>query len=162
MGSGTFLSETNHVTVEDRTGAASVVVRRVRERVYAMLKILGQENQCLSVLILNDRQIHVLNRDFLNHDEPTDVIAFSQVEGQGPSTEINGKTLLGDIVISVQTARRTAKELNHNSEYEIYFYICHGLLHLLGYDDDTPEKRAAMHRKQNQVLAELDIFSYHT
>lgn len=150
--------ESSRIFVEDRTRARTVDCVRIRRAVAGMLEILKLEKQCLNVLILNDFQIHRINRDYLNHDEPTDVIAFSQTEGSGPQVQVDGCRLLGDIVISVQTARREARERRHSSEFEMYFYICHGLLHLLGYDDDTPEKRRLMHRRQTQVLAQLGIY----
>lgn len=150
--------ETSRIFVEDRTRSGSVNCRKIRRAVLGMLEILGLEKKCLSIAVLNDRQIHRMNRDYLNHDEPTDVIAFSHTEGTGPSAEVDGCVLLGDIAVSVQTARREARERGHCAEYEIFFYVCHGLLHLLGHDDDTPEKRRAMHLQQNRILGQLGIY----
>ena len=87
---------------------------------------------------------------YLGKDRPTDVLAFPQDEEE---TLPEGETrLLGDVVVSVDTARNQAEERNKPLEDEVDFLVAHGLLHLLGYLDDTPEKREQMNVRVAEVL----------
>jgi probable rRNA maturation factor len=104
----------------------------------------------VSLLLTDDTRIHEFNRQYRNIDRPTDVLSFSQVqEGTTPS-EASG--LLGDIVISVETALRQAEARHKAGEDEMDLLAGHGLLHLLGYDDETPEGADQMRGKVEVVL----------
>lgn len=107
------------------------------------------EDTEVSILLTDDESIRILNRDYREIDAPTDVLSFSQTEGE----EITGDgNLLGDIVISVDTAQRQAKEQGHSLEEEMRMLLVHGLLHLLGYDHAEPEEEKAMFEKQAELL----------
>jgi len=97
----------------------------------------------VSVLLTDDRDIAELNLIYRGVDRPTDVLAFPQDE-----------TLLGDVVISVETAKRQAEERGKPLDDELDLLVAHGLLHLLGYDDDTPEGLERMNARAAQVLGE--------
>jgi probable rRNA maturation factor len=101
------------------------------------------------VLLVGDRAIRRLNRTYLNHDHPTDVLAFSQQEGF-PSPE---RHLLGDVVISVETAARQARAHGHSLAREVALLLIHGILHLVGYDDATPKARRRMGAAERRLLA---------
>ena len=127
----------------------------VRRTAVQILKKAGYKQKGLSLLLVGDRRMRVLNRRFLNHDWTTDVITFSYGEQQtlaDPSV-----VPLGEIIISLDTAKKMAVEFGHSPKYEFYFYHCHGILHLAGYDDDTPRKRAAMLKKQGEILKRIGI-----
>jgi len=102
----------------------------------------------LSLCFVDDAAMRVLNARHLGRDEETDVLAFPLDEAPGP----DGCRLLGEIVVSVETARREAARRRKPVESEIALYVAHGLLHLLGYDDHTPAQRAAMRRAERAAL----------
>lgn len=106
----------------------------------AMLQAMRIEHCELSVVLTDDETIHALNRDFRKMDKPTDVLAFAMREG--PLTGFS-PNLLGDVVISIETAERQAREVKRTLEEEVAMLSAHGLLHLLGLDhrDRTEERR---------------------
>ncbi len=129
----------------------------IRKIVCAILAALAFERAALSVLFVSDRRIRSLNRRYLNHDRPTDVMAFSQLEGRLCRRHDESVPFLGDIVISTETAARQAREYGNGFLYELSLYLCHGILHLLGWDDSTPAAGARMGRKQQRILKTIGI-----
>jgi probable rRNA maturation factor len=109
----------------------------LRARARKAMRAAGVGTADLSILLTSDAEIRVLNRDFRGIDRPTDVLSFSQREGAlAPQAH-----LLGDIVISVETARRRGKR---GLEGELLHLTIHGLLHLVGYDHATPAEARRM------------------
>lgn len=139
----------------------------------------------ISVALVDDAQIHQINRDFLRHDYPTDVISFlldskapkraaarcrpkrssespavrlkSQAPSLKPPFRGAGKTLEGEIILSVEMAVTMAAECGWRPVDEVSLYLVHGLLHLCGYDDLTPGERSVMRRREVEVLAPWKI-----
>ncbi len=116
-------------------------------------------NAEVSVSFVNDKQIHELNSKYRNMDKPTDVLSFPLGDGgnydKNPET---GDCLLGDIVISLETAERQADIYNHSLEREIGFLTVHSMFHLLGYDHETSSMEALiMREKEEAVLNALGI-----
>jgi probable rRNA maturation factor len=124
-----------------------------------MLRCLGLADAELSVALTDDEEIRELNRVFRRHDRPTDVLAFAMREGNAmgarpvgdearSSPNAPGKTppgeILGDVVVSVETARRQATRAGRNLERELCALLAHGLLHLIGYDHQTKAEARAM------------------
>jgi probable rRNA maturation factor len=106
----------------------------------------------LSLRLVDDATIHVLNRTYRKKDRPTDVLAFAQREGPGPAAL---GTVLGDLVISVETARRQAKRGGATGLHaELRFLAAHGLCHLLGYDHRTDREEREMNARMAQLLGE--------
>ncbi len=107
----------------------------------------------LGLFIADDEGIRELNRRYRGLDEPTDVLAFGgEVEGfVSPPDQPH----LGDIVISYPRAVSQAQEQGHSVAREIDLLFLHGLLHLLGYEDETPEERVRMWARQEEVLGAL-------
>ena len=103
----------------------------------------------LGVRVTNDAGIHVINREHLGHDYPTDVISFCY-GCEPPRVE-------GELVISVDTARERADELGWSIESELILYVVHGTLHITGMDDHDPSDRAAMRRSEQLVMTKLGI-----
>jgi probable rRNA maturation factor len=106
----------------------------------------------LSILLTDDEHVHQLNREYRGVDEPTDVLSFPTGEGM-PGTG----HYLGDIAIAVPVARAQAAAAGHGLDAELALLTVHGILHLLGYDHDSTEKKAAMWVAQEEVLAGLGI-----
>lgn len=104
-----------------------------------------------SILLTNDEQIRQLNREYRDIDAPTDVLSFSQAEGESVGQGVQDN-VLGDVVISVETARRQAAEQGHSLDHEMDVLLAHGLLHLLGYDHEAPEEASRMLSRQEEVL----------
>lgn len=99
---------------------------------------------------MDDHQIKKLNQEYLHRNRPTDVISFSQIEGE--FSHIN-TYLLGDVVISVETAKRQAREVHATLLDEITFLLIHGILHLVGYDHEgSVENARKMKTKERKLL----------
>jgi probable rRNA maturation factor len=104
-----------------------------------------REDVEVSVLLTDAPRIHVLNRQYRNIDGPTDVLSFSQLEdGATPDKAVGA---IGDVVISVETARRQAQEQGKDPDDEMDLLVAHGMLHLLGYNDETNAGADEMKRK---------------
>lgn len=112
------------------------------------------EDVNFAVIFVNDEEIHTMNRDFRGVDRPTDVITFAlqddMADFECENSEISQE--LGDIFISVNTAKRQAEEYGHSLEREICFLFTHGLLHLLGYDHMNEEDEKVMFELQDRIL----------
>jgi probable rRNA maturation factor len=114
---------------------------------------LGYQKWEISILLVDDPQITNLNKTYLQRNRPTDIIAFSQIEGDFSHLNAN---LLGDLVISLETAQRQAEEEHASLDDEIVFLLIHGILHLLGYDHEGSAKQAReMQAKQEEVLSSI-------
>ncbi len=107
----------------------------------------------VNVTICDDDTIHQINKQHRNIDRPTDVLSFPFFDFETP--EIT--TLLGDIIISRDTAYRQAEEFGHSPKREFCFLAAHSALHLLGYDHETDSEREAMESKQKEILDNLGI-----
>lgn len=137
------------ITVRNLSGgripARTTIVRTVRR----VLDLEGAKDFGLAVIYVDDRYIKSLNRRYRKRSAYTDVLAFSMMEGPVPETECEH---LGDIFISVDTARRQAGQFNSNVNTELKLYLIHGVLHLLGYDDETGAGLKRMSRRQEELL----------
>jgi probable rRNA maturation factor len=125
----------------------------VARRARAMLEVLQMSDRELSILLTGDNQIQKLNRIYRKKNRPTDVLAFSQHEGElGDRSD----RLLGDVVVSIPTARRQAEARKRDLVSELTMLLAHGLLHLLGWDHETPEKDRRMQLETNRLCAAAD------
>lgn len=109
----------------------------------------------ISLTLTDDEGIRTLNRDYRRLDQPTDVLSFPLLEEAGDEPSVVGDEqdyLLGDIVISLERAVIQAGEYGHSLEREVGFLFIHGLLHLLGYDHDTPEGESDMREREEATL----------
>ena len=111
---------------------------------------LGLPNAELSLLLVNDVQIQALNRRYLRLDKPTNVLAFPMREGE---FSVLHPHLLGDLVISVETARRQMKRFGLDEMKMVTLLMIHGILHLLGYEHEGTKKGAReMATKQKELF----------
>ena len=127
----------------------SVRLDEVSRRAEAMLSKLGLSEAELSILLCDDEAIRELNRRYRKKDSPTDVLAFP-LEG-GPAAP--GPRLLGDVVISLPTATRQARDRDRPIVAEVTFLLAHGLLHLIGYDHATRAEEREMNARTEELVA---------
>jgi probable rRNA maturation factor len=119
----------------------------IAEYVLAQHAVTG--HWAVAFVITTDEHLRQLHRDYMGIDDATDVMTF-------PAMPCSGATTAGgDIVISVDRATEQAPDFGHTPMQEIRFLAVHGLLHLLGWDDDTTDARAMMLNRQRQLLSEL-------
>lgn len=124
-------------------------------------EILKKARECLelqgkvavSVIFVNDEQIHEINRDYRGIDRPTDVISFALRDDQSEGDYVEEE--LGDIFINIDAARRQAEEYGHSEKREICFLFTHGLLHLCGFDHQSPEDEKEMISYQKKILDDM-------
>src|SRR5262249_37561096 len=110
----------------------------------------GVGDAAVSLAFVDNATIHTLNKRYLNHDEPTDVLSF-------PLSEPGQKKLQGELVIGAEVAKSQAEERGHDVAAELALYVIHGLIHLCGYDDKTPKHAAAMRRQERHYLKALGL-----
>jgi probable rRNA maturation factor len=108
----------------------------------ALLAALGLRRTEWSVVLADDAFVRPLNREWRGKDAPTDVLSFPQEETLEPGRFATPPPCIGDVVISVQTARRQADALGHSLTTELRVLLVHGLLHLVGFDHETGEDDA--------------------
>ncbi|HEY74851.1 MAG TPA: rRNA maturation RNase YbeY [Thermoflexia bacterium] len=111
----------------------------------------------VAVVVSDDESLRELNRRFRDIDAPTDVLAFPD-ETRGPFVGAPGlPRYLGDVVISYPRALEQAERAGHPVEAELQLLVVHGILHLLGYDDQSEPERAKMWAAQEAILKALDV-----
>ena len=115
-----------------------------------ILNASGEPEAELSVEIVGNARIRRLNREYRQHDFPTDVLAFPMREAPGPRTP-----LLGDVVISFQKATEQASESHHSLDEELSKLLTHGILHLLGYDHERGEQEARRMRRKERAIQHM-------
>lgn len=106
----------------------------------------------LSILLTDDASVQELNRTYRATDAPTDVLSFSQAEGDEFTRPDGASPHLGDVIVSLETARRQAMEHGVELQDETAHLVVHGMLHLLGYDHETPEEETVMRAHEDAVL----------
>ena len=118
--------------------------RFLRRVVRATLNHAGRLDLQVSLLLTDDREIARLHGEYLNDPTPTDVISF----------DLDGTA---ELVVSVETARRTAKELGHAVRAEVALYVVHGILHVCGHDDIRRSDRARMREAERAIMKSLRL-----
>jgi len=107
----------------------------------------GWDQGEISIAIVDDPQIHSVNRQYLNHDYPTDVISFDTTDQEG--------FLEGDIIASAQTAYRVASQNKWEASHELLLYIIHGMLHVIGLDDSNASKSKQMRAEEQHYIQSI-------
>lgn len=129
----------------------------IRSAVQAVLDYEGVSVDCeMSVLLVDDKGIRELNRDFREIDRATDVLSFPS--GDYPLSEDADFLYVGDMALSLERARRQAEEYGHAYEREVAFLTAHSVLHCLGYDHvDGPEQEKEMFSRQEAILQGMGL-----
>jgi probable rRNA maturation factor len=137
------------VYLKNATRREGIDVARIRSDTERLLEAIGEKESSVSLSFVRDEAMRKLNQEYRGQDRPTDVLSFpllTQGEQPGPS-----ERLLGDIVISVDTASRQAAEYSATLEMEIRRLLIHGLLHLLGHAHERDDERIAMEREERRL-----------
>jgi len=114
------------------------------------------KNTEVSLVFVDDEYITTLNQQYRGIDGPTDVLSFAMLEGPDmPGDE--DEPMLGDIVISLETAQRQAGEYGHGFNREVAYLTVHGVLHLLGYDHQTPPDKEKMRNQEESILTRAGL-----
>lgn len=166
------------VDVSNQQTILPVDVRRLRDALISALQLEHVRSAVLSVTIVDNATIHRMNRDFLNHDYPTDVISF-QLEFAAPDITDEklpasdddpektnpaalrgfGASIEGEIVASAEMASMMAPAANWSAQSELILYVVHGMLHICGYDDQSPEEQAVMRSREASIMSHLQTES---
>ena len=125
-------------------------IKRIIKKVLQYLKV--DEETEISILFTDDKFIRSLNNKYRGINKPTDVLSFSLQAGAVKYPEVESNKLLGDIIISVETAQRQADNLKHSIEKELTVLLIHGLLHLTGYDHEKDKDYKIMREKEIEIL----------
>lgn len=160
------------IEITERT-AATIVDHKFLEQV--IRRVLCEEKiaaATISLALVSDAEIHEVNRQFLEHDYPTDVISFRLNEPLTSSKIVqthsagdicadsydagddhSSDAIDGELIVSTQTAIREANAHGWSPKAELVLYVVHGLLHLCGYDDTSAETRPVMRSRERDLLA---------
>lgn len=130
----------------DTTPMPEIKQNEVRTWLKSVAADYGKKTGDINYIFCDDSKILELNRQFLNHDYYTDVITFDYT---------SGNTLNGDIFISLDTVATNAEQVGCDFQEELHRILVHGLLHLCGQDDKTPETRSQMTIKENLALGKI-------
>jgi probable rRNA maturation factor len=133
------MRKAGRILIDSRQKLVKLDRAGLRRDVRKILALLGIPARELSLLFVDDEGIRTINRDYLRRDRPTNVIAFSLADGD--FGDVN-PGVLGDVVISVETAAREARAARIAVEDAILHLILHGILHLAGYDHEGPKGSA--------------------
>ena len=115
-----------------------------------LLAAVDERGSSLSLTLVDDAAIRELNRDHRGKDKPTDVLSFPLFE-DGDAAHDGVERMLGDVVISVETARRQAAEYDATLQRELYRLLIHGLLHVMGHDHEEAVERAEMEARERRL-----------
>jgi probable rRNA maturation factor len=141
------------IWVQNRQKRIPLDPKKIRRAAHQILVALGLRESELSILLVDDSKIQELNRRYLHRDRPTNVLAFPMRKGKGPALHPD---LLGDLVISAETAQRQSNRFGLNDLEMIILLLIHGLLHLAGYEHEGTRKGAQeMARKQKELLSRI-------
>jgi probable rRNA maturation factor len=136
--------------IENSQSKIKIDKRIIRSKVIKILKTLDCADKEISLSFVDDEKIKQLNKQYLGKDKATNVLSFSLLEGEYGN--INPQ-ILGDVIISVETAQRDALYGKLTVDQEIDFLIIHGILHLLGYNhENTTEKEIKKMRQKEKEL----------
>lgn len=125
-----------------------LLLQSLQNKTELLLKFLGKQEHELSILFTTDNKIKELNKAYRKKDKPTNVLAFAMSDGEA----VPDNSMLGDIVISVDTAAKEASIEGVSTHQRIIFLIIHGLLHLMGYDHERSEKDATLMEDETKRL----------
>lgn len=147
--------------MQENIEVSSHILRLIEDTVFRSLQLEGFDIPSeINIMIVDNERIREINQEHRNIDKPTDVLSFPIVDmtdgiinsQEGDMDMDQGELVLGDIVISMEMAKKQADEYDHSLEREVAFLISHGVYHLLGYDHDTQEREKKMLDRQYTLL----------
>jgi len=137
------------VYIIDEQAECLINCEALENQIKTILSLLNCQKKELSILLTDDKKIRKLNKQYRNKNMSTDVLSFSQSEGEENGLEHN---LLGDIVISITTAMRQSSEHNLSINEEIVLLLIHGILHLLGFDHERSDEEGIYMKEKTSEL----------
>jgi rRNA maturation RNase YbeY len=140
------------ILIDNRQKQHKVSTKQIQTTAQALLNALDNPDSELSILITDDTEIAQLNLQYRNRKGPTNVLSFPMHEGD--FSEVSPE-MLGDVVISAETAAREGKELGFSFVQRLNFLLVHGILHLFGYDHEISDDEAIKMDKKTEELYEL-------
>jgi probable rRNA maturation factor len=129
------------ITIKNLQKKIPIYPAKIKKSILKAFKSEGAKALDITVSFVTDRVIRKLNLKYLNENRSTDVLAFNLSENRDP--------IIGDIIISADTAKRNARIYKTSNQYELNLYSVHGCLHLLGYDDNNPKNSKIMRLKES-------------
>ena len=149
-------SDGNEVDVANLSSQFRIHSKEAAKAALAVLKQLGFHRSSLSLVFVSDAMIKQLNQKYLHHSWATDVIAFPFVTPKIKKNSHAQVLPLGEVVISPNQAKVYSKKLGVSLHQELVRYICHGILHLKGYEDHSPKARQAMRKREDKLIKMLE------
>ena len=141
------------VLIDNRQKKYPMAMTKIQQKARDILNVLECHDAELSVLIVDDPQIATLNQQYLHRSGPTNVIAFPMHTDVFPNINPG---ILGDVVISIETASREGERIGIGMEERIIQLLVHGILHLIGYDHEVSETEAEiMEQKEKDILKKI-------
>ena len=140
------------VLIDNRQSRHKISPKKIQQTVQVILSALDFPDGEISILLVDDPQIAILNQKYLDRQGPTNVIAFAMREGEFSHLSPH---LLGDVVISMDTAAREAQEADLSRERRFNELLIHGILHLFGYEHEDSEKEARRMEEKSRELLEM-------
>lgn len=143
------------VYLKNATRKSGLNPERIRSDTERLLEAIGEKGSSVSLSFVRDDAIRKLNHEFRGKDKATDVLSFPLLtagEGRGPS-----ERMLGDIVISVDTASRQAADYDATLDMEVRRLLIHGVLHLMGHDHEHAGERTAMEREERRLADAIGL-----
>ena len=140
------------VLIDNRQSRYTVPLKKIEQTVQVVLSALECPDGEVSIVLVDDPQIAALNQEYLNRTGPTNVIAFAMREGEYSHLTPH---LLGDVVISMDTADREAQDAAVSMEGRLFELLVHGILHLFGYDHENSTEEARKMEDKSRELLEL-------
>lgn len=139
------------ITIEPKTKFPAKLIERAAKAALKHQSAPAESN--LTIVLTDDKRMRELNRDYLGNDAPTDVLSFPASETD-PET---GSPYLGDILISLPYAAKSAAQASHPLEAEVQLLVVHGVLHLLGHDHAKAREKVRMWKAQAEILESLGL-----
>lgn len=143
--------------LQEKVPVTDKLVKLVTDVVNIILEKEGYDKEAeVSLVFMDDSGIRELNRKYRRVDSPTDVLSFAMQEGPSmPGGE--AEPVLGDVVISLETACRQAEEYGHGFDREVAYLTVHGVLHLLGYDHENEADKKSMREREEAVMRRVNL-----
>ena len=143
----TLRDESERLMIEQAHPALAIDEKALARLLYHVISTEGARLNYLGIVLTDHATVLDLNRTYLQHDYLTDVLSFSLADEDAEGV------VDGEVYVDMDTARERHAEFDTSFEEEVRRYVVHGLLHLLGYDDATPDEKAAMRRLEDHYLS---------
>ena len=133
---------------------SGIDARTIKRTAKRLLAAIGEKESAISISFVHDAEIREMNRAHRGKDKPTDVLSFPLLEEGDVSL---GERLLGDVVISIETARRQAADYDAPLEAEINRLLIHGVLHVMGHDHEEAAERREMQAEERRLAQAIGL-----